>query len=451
MAGGYKSELVKVFYARAIPRRFFSGLMTVNVINMTSDAKNDVNQEYFDHIGTGNAPPADAQLAWPFNNAGIASDPGRGTPSLNQGFGDYDTFLINVAGGMVLNAVTYQNALEHGEASPYPGLDGGTVDLSGYASQEGAWYRAEVGDWLHNRCQSYVKYDLISRMNNSFGCPSTWYKSADKRVRVYGDEGDTILAGGNAEISTVTTIADVAGAQDGTRFYIYTPETSYYVWYTNGTAVDPAISGMTGIQVTFVNNDTANQMASLTQAAIDAVGDIDASVLNNVVTTTNVSSGNVTDLADSGAAPTNFGFAVTTPGTDNRGEPGAYVDEVLNTGKFGVHESKDRTVADLTVFENNDWFNPVSKIEVIGSHRYSVTSQDHIAGGVDYGLLISATHTHDITFWSLVVKVYLRGYDSTSNLLLIGDKSFIQPRINVFFQPIGETAEFQFSESEHTS
>jgi len=229
------------------------------------------------------------------------------------------------------------------------------------------------------------------------------------------------------------------------------------VWYTNGTAVDPALTGKTGIQVSFTNGEGANALASSTKTAVDAINDLGASVLNNVVTVTNVVSGSVPDIADDGAKGTGFAFNTTTQGSDSRGESGIYVDKVLSTCKFGVHAAKDITVADLTVFENNNWFNPVSKIEVIGSHRFEVTSQDYDGpeppgpGDVDYGLLISNSYTHDTAFYSVMVKVYLRGYDSTNNLLLVGDKSFFQPRINVFFQPFGETAELQFSESEHTS
>jgi len=45
-------------------------------------------------------------------------------------------------------------------------------------------------------------------------------------------------------------------------------ERSYYVWYTSGTEVDPAVSGKIGIQVTVAGGDTAAQVAAATRTAI---------------------------------------------------------------------------------------------------------------------------------------------------------------------------------------
>lgn len=114
----------------------------------------------------------------------------------------------------------------------------------------------------------------------------------------------------------VTTVADVSGSLDGTFWYLYSPTTSYYVWYTNGTAVDPNISGFTGIQVTFTDDDTADTIAELTRVAVDAIADFSATRLTNVVTIANEDVGAV-EPSVNGASSPGFTFTINVTGTDD--------------------------------------------------------------------------------------------------------------------------------------
>jgi hypothetical protein len=68
-------------------------------------------------------------------------------------FGDYDCLLFWVAGGMTLNPVLYTgSALSSGA-------------LSGYGdTTAGVWYTG-----IDDYCQNFIKYDLISRINNGYG------------------------------------------------------------------------------------------------------------------------------------------------------------------------------------------------------------------------------------------------------------------------------------------
>lgn len=67
-------------------------------------------------------------------------------------------------------------------------------------------------------------------------------------------------AGVTAEKTRIKFFGDVAGSLNGKYFFINTAEddTQYYVWYNNGSAVDPMIPGRVGVEIPFVNNDPAS-------------------------------------------------------------------------------------------------------------------------------------------------------------------------------------------------
>lgn len=120
-----------------------------------------------------------------------------------------------------------------------------------------------------------------------------------------------------AEVTDVQCVADVSDSLQNTYWLAYSAEdeTLHYFWHGNGGGgdVDPAISGATGHKITYTTNDTANTIASLNQAAVDAVADFGASVSTDTVTVTNAATGICTDASD-GAAATGFTFTVTTQG-----------------------------------------------------------------------------------------------------------------------------------------
>jgi hypothetical protein len=148
---------------------------------------------------------------------------------------------------------------------------------------------------------------------------------------------------GVAEISDVTTAADVASNQQSRFFVFYdTPTNAYYVWFNvSGGGVDPAPTApggviFTGIMVAFVTGSTANAIASAIQAAIAAsAAQVTASVTTNVVTITNTIPSSVTDVAAGAAAPVGFTYLVTTQGT-NTGAMGKLVSSAMVAGGSGV-------------------------------------------------------------------------------------------------------------------
>jgi hypothetical protein len=125
---------------------------------------------------------------------------------------------------------------------------------------------------------------------------------------------------GAKQVQTVTTVADTAGNLNNTFFLLSSVNTTtkaqknFYLWMDNGTGVDPAIAGRTGIHVTYTDGDSANANATAIRAALNALtGDFVATGAGAAVIITNVAFGLVTAAAD-GAVPTGFTFGAATPG-----------------------------------------------------------------------------------------------------------------------------------------
>lgn len=135
---------------------------------------------------------------------------------------------------------------------------------------------------------------------------------------------------GTAEESGCHTVADSSGSLNNTWFVFYTTSTlAYYVWYNvNSAGSDPTPSPPSnviykGIEVAIATNETANDVATATKAAIDATvrktGEpelIDCTVViavGNELTITNNYGGVVTNIADTGG--TGFAVSEDVPGT----------------------------------------------------------------------------------------------------------------------------------------
>jgi hypothetical protein len=135
------------------------------------------------------------------------------------------------------------------------------------------------------------------------------------------------------EITTVTTVADSLGSPpvslEGKYFTLDTPTDGYYVWYTTGgsPSSDPLVGNRTGIQVTYTVSDTADTIASLTQAAVDGfvlgspgISQFTATLSQtDTITITNDVVGIAPDSVDGGGSPseqTGFTISTTQQGTD---------------------------------------------------------------------------------------------------------------------------------------
>jgi hypothetical protein len=120
---------------------------------------------------------------------------------------------------------------------------------------------------------------------------------------------------GAAEQTDITTVADVAGSLNDTYFLLDTPDSAdYYVWFNvDAGGTDPAVAGRTGVEVAISAGDLDTVVATALQTALDALPNMEATVLGAVVSVTNDAEGPAPDATD-GAAPTGFNFSVTQQG-----------------------------------------------------------------------------------------------------------------------------------------
>jgi len=137
-------------------------------------------------------------------------------------------------------------------------------------------------------------------------------------------------ADGTKEKTTITCNA-ASTLSGGEYFKIYSPLGTFYVWYDlDDGSTDPAASG-TGIEVDIATGDSASDVASKTQAAIDAVYDFEATVSVADVIVENVRRGNVVSTQD---VDTGFGFVTNVNGTDDTADPDI-------SGKVGIRVDVD--------------------------------------------------------------------------------------------------------------
>ncbi len=109
-------------------------------------------------------------------------------------------------------------------------------------------------------------------------------------------------------VTTITAVPDVSGNLNNTYFFYSSTTTAYYVWFDDGSGVDPALSGKTGIHITYTDNDTANTLAGLMRTAMAVTGVVITGSTSHVIATGATAS-------DSSGAPTNFSFTPTSTNT----------------------------------------------------------------------------------------------------------------------------------------
>ena len=89
----------------------------------------------------------------------------------------------------------------------------------------------------------------------------------------------------------------------------------YYFWYeVDGLGTDPAVVGYTGIQVSILSTDTANQVATATAALLPGAS-FASSVLTNTITVTNIDYGSAEDCANGTPSP-GFNISILAQGVD---------------------------------------------------------------------------------------------------------------------------------------
>lgn len=117
----------------------------------------------------------------------------------------------------------------------------------------------------------------------------------------------------------VETVADVASSLNSKYFRLGVSGQStfsHYVWIDVGnTGTDPAIAGLTGVEVNISANATANTVASAINTAVDALAGFESTVSGNEITITMVGAGDSAGLLE-GVAATGFTFTQQAEGGD---------------------------------------------------------------------------------------------------------------------------------------
>ncbi len=124
------------------------------------------------------------------------------------------------------------------------------------------------------------------------------------------------MSAGLPEITRVTTLADVAGSLDEAYFVIRDgAATTVAVWFAHSGGSTAPTGYTRNLKVDINNNDSANTVATKLRNAVDADAQFSAAVSGNQVTITNVYIGVVADVVD-GTDPTGFTFLVTQQGVN---------------------------------------------------------------------------------------------------------------------------------------
>lgn len=148
---------------------------------------------------------------------------------------------------------------------------------------------------------------------------------------------------GEVEKISVTTVADISKSLNGKYFLIYSPVSSYYIWYNIlGTATDPLISGKIGVEVAISENDSANIVATKTVSVINTIQDFSAIANNNIISITNRLTGNATAPA---AETSTFTVSTVTSGID--GDDGIEYLEVYGKKAGPVSKSTYYTITGI--------------------------------------------------------------------------------------------------------
>ena len=347
-------------------RKLISGFLSVNVRNHSdNDTKDDFVQAAYDDSGLWSGTDWDRRWAYPFANV-RPDDQGR--DGYKHSFADYDTFLFFVAGGMVLDDPVFSGSTVASAALSAAGFD---------ETHDNLWYPSAQ---VSHTCQHFIKYHLVSRINNASGFEVTdYHKHRAMRTKTFEADDET---------------------------------------YDNADIVKEPVD--------FEN--TTHSRAGVWDRYVLSNGIYDGEdVLGNSFTP---------------AALVN-GASFTTP---------AY-------GASFVEGN------DLSTDNNNTYFTPVDKIRIYGTHYSVIPAQacDTGTASFDVGDIVfsndaSLGYRHEQDFWNLVIEVGMRGVhdgyndgSGPSSTNYEADDEWIKTRVNVFFQPFGETASFDVSDSLHTS
>lgn len=178
----------------------------------------------------------------------------------------------------------------------------------------------------------------------------------------------TFVLGVN-QVTSVTTVADIADSLNGTYWLISTADstqTQYYVWYktSGGTSTNPMVANSTGIEVFVNTGDSADDVATKTAATLNNyfVSNFTTTVATDVMTITNTVPGSTTAPS---AGTSGFTVTVTTTGVGQN----AAAKQVLLSNAISPAQAVEATAKSLIEVINKN-----ANETVIGIYTSSATS-----------------------------------------------------------------------------
>tara|TARA_R110000851_G_scaffold308225_1_gene467048 strand:- start:1584 stop:3338 length:1755 start_codon:yes stop_codon:yes gene_type:complete len=316
--------------------------------------------------------------------------PDKARTDFGQSIGDYDVLVYHVTGCCHLKAFV-QPYQADGTADYYD-----KTDLGGYPNTDNNTWAKYID---HPACQNFVKFTLVSRHNNAYD-NQTWNPSP-----VYL-ETDTINV-------------------DDKSIHIFNMSTD---------PVNTATYWNYGLPETAMGDDYNQSMI-----------DRDTYILKDASTVSlqnDPPSAGITRRREQ-VFSTSSASHVKRHGVDG-GTSSLGRDMRSNTAGLG-------TVLDRG---NNTFFAPVHGVDIFATHPFVLSP--YVAGGftaqthTTHGALVRA-NTHDTSFWQLVVNIKLLAFNSGAAIDTDDDYEFFKNRININYQPSGETQNIIFSPTRHTS
>lgn len=134
--------------------------------------------------------------------------------------------------------------------------------------------------------------------------------------------GPAVTTSPSANITDITCAADTAGSRNNTYFVFYTAGNNrgYYVWFNiNSAGTDPAVAGLTGIEVDGATGATATTLGGAARTAIaasSAASYVTVSGATSHVILTQLNPGTLTAVANgAGGSSAGATFSVTAAGS----------------------------------------------------------------------------------------------------------------------------------------
>ena len=302
-----------------------------------------------------------------------------------QSIGDYDVLVYHVTGACHMKSFL-QPYKQDGTTGYYS-----DVELGNYPDQSRSTWAKYID---HPACQNFVKFTLISRHNNAYD-HQTWNP---------------------APIYLETETAE-------------TDDKSVHIFERDGT--NTAGYWNYGTPATIQKDDYNSSMIDRDEYILK-----DSSNINTVAV----------DVSDGIVRRRKQIFSTASA---SYVDPGALT---RTTGSMGADlRSGTAHTGTAKDYGNNTFFAPVHGVDIFATHPFSLSKNASISQlqtHADYGQLVKVS-VHNIDFWELVVNVKLLVFNSAAGITTSNDYEFFKNRININYQPSGETQNIIFDTSLH--